>query len=285
MARTLSAKRIVPAFFVNAVLVIICLAWLAPSLGLFLSSFRPKNLIALSGWWHALVPPFSFTLDNYSYVLLRGHMGLSFLNSLIIAVPATVIPIIIAAYAAYAFAWMRFPFKETIFLGIVALLVVPVQMTLIPVLRLFNSLGLTGSFLGIWLAHTGYGLPFAIYLLRNFIQDLPGSVLESAYLDGASSPQIFYKLILPMSVPAIASLAIFQFMWVWNDLLIALIFLGGTASVAPMTVTMSNMVNSYGGGWEYLTAAAFLSMALPMLVFFCLQKYFVRGILAGSVKG
>jgi alpha-glucoside transport system permease protein len=212
-------------------------------------------------------------------------MGLSFLNSLIIAVPSTVMPILIAAFAAYAFAWMRFPFKEAIFLIIVALLVVPTQMTLIPVLRLFNGLGLTGSFLGIWLAHTGYGLPFAIYLLRNFIQDLPLSLLESAHLDGATHPQIFFRLIMPISVPAIASLAIFQFMWVWNDLLMALIYLGGTANVAPMTVTMSNMVNSYGGGWEFLTAAAFISMALPMLVFFALQKYFVRGILAGSVKG
>lgn len=274
-----------PRFFLHATIAIICAAWSLPSLGLFISSFRPKNHIAITGWWEAFASPFKFTLDNYAYVLSRGHMGISFVNSLIIAIPSTVMPILIAAFAAYAFAWMRFPFKEPIFLIIVGLLVVPLQMTLIPVLRLFNKLGLTGSFLGIWLAHTGYGLPFAIYLLRNFIQDLPGSLLESAYLDGASHPQIFFHLIMPISVPAIASLAIFQFMWVWNDLLIALIYLGGKADVAPMTVTMSNMVNSYGGGWEYLTAAAFVSMALPMLVFFTLQKYFVRGILAGSVKG
>jgi alpha-glucoside transport system permease protein len=274
-----------PRIFLHAAVILLCFVWLVPSLGLLVSSFRPKNLIAISGWWEAFASPIKFTLDNYSYVLSRGHMGLSFTNSLIIAVPSTVMPILVAAYAAYAFAWMRFPLKEGIFLAIVALLVVPLQMTLIPVLRLFNALGLTGSFAGIWLAHTGYGLPFAIYLLRNFMQDLPGSLLESAFLDGASHPQIFFKLILPISVPAIASLAIFQFMWVWNDLLIALIYLGGTAAVAPMTVTMSNMVNSYGGGWEYLTAAAFISMALPMLVFFTLQKYFVRGILAGSVKG
>lgn len=274
-----------PRIFLHAAVILLCFVWLVPSLGLLVSSFRPKNLIAISGWWEAFASPIKFTLDNYSYVLSRGHMGLSFANSLIIAVPSTVMPILVAAYAAYAFAWMRFPFKEGIFLAIVALLVVPLQMTLIPVLRLFNALGLTGSFAGIWLAHTGYGLPFAIYLLRNFMQDLPGSLLESAFLDGASHPQIFFRLILPISVPAIASLAIFKFMWVWNDLLIALIYLGGTAAVAPMTVTMSNMVNSYGGGWEYLTAAAFISMALPMLVFFTLQKYFVRGILAGSVKG
>jgi alpha-glucoside transport system permease protein len=289
MPRTAASARGVgrswPRFFLHASIAIICVAWFLPSIGLLVSSFRPKNLIAITGWWEAFAPPFRFTLDNYSHVLTRGHMGLSFMNSLIIAVPSTAMPILIAAFAAYAFAWMRFPFKEAIFLTIVGLLVVPTQMTLIPVLRLFNGLGLTGSFLGIWLAHTGYGLPFAIYLLRNFMQDLPGSLLESAYLDGATHPQIFFRLIVPISVPAIASLAIFQFMWVWNDLLIALIFLGGTADVAPMTVTMSNMVNSYGGGWEYLTAAAFVSMALPMLVFFTLQKYFVRGILAGSVKG
>lgn len=274
-----------PRLFLHAAIAIICVAWSLPSLGLLISSFRPKNLIAISGWWEAFSTPFAFTLDNYAYVLSRGHMGLSFVNSLIIAIPSTVMPILIAAFAAYAFAWMRFPLKEPIFLVIVGLLVVPLQMTLIPILRLFNKFGLTGSFFGIWLAHTGYGLPFAIYLLRNFIQDLPGSILESAFLDGASHPQIFFSLIMPISVPAIASLAIFQFMWVWNDLLIALIYLGGKADVAPMTVTMSNMVNSYGGGWEYLTAAAFVSMALPMIVFFALQKYFVRGILAGSVKG
>jgi alpha-glucoside transport system permease protein len=274
-----------PRFFLHVAIIVICVAWFLPSLGLFVSSVRPKNLIAITGWWEAFIPPFRFTLDNYAHVLSQGHMGLSFVNSLIIAVPSTIMPILIAAFAAYAFAWMRFPFKEAIFLTIVGLLVVPTQMTLIPVLRLFNKLGLTGSFLGIWLAHTGYGLPFAIYLLRNFMQDLPGSILESAYLDGATHPQIFFRLIVPISVPAIASLAIFQFMWVWNDLLIALIYLGGTADVAPMTVTMSNMVNSYGGGWEYLTAAAFISMVLPLLVFFTLQKYFVRGILAGSVKG
>jgi alpha-glucoside transport system permease protein len=274
-----------PRLFLHAAVVLICAAWTLPSLGLFVSSLRPKNLIAITPWWEAFSAPLRFTLDNYSHVLAQGHMGVSFVNSLIIAVPSTVMPILIAAFAAYAFAWMRFPFKEAIFLAIVGLLVVPTQMTLIPVLRLFNALGLTGSFLGIWLAHTGYGLPFAIYLLRNFMQDLPPSILESAYLDGASHPQIFFRLIVPISVPAIASLAIFQFMWVWNDLLLALIFLGGTADVAPMTITMSNMVNSYGGGWEYLTAAAFISMTLPMLVFFTLQKYFVRGILAGSVKG
>ncbi|HET6484818.1 MAG TPA: carbohydrate ABC transporter permease, partial [Spirochaetia bacterium] len=197
----------------------------------------------------------------------------------------TVMPILIAAFGAYAFAWMKFPGRNALFLVVVALLVVPLQMTLIPVLRIFNALHLTGTFLGIWIAHTGYGLPFAIYLLRNFIGDLPAEMMESAALDGASHPTILFRLVLPTSVPAMASLAIFQFMWVWNDLLVALIYLGGSPPVAPMTVTISNMINSYGGGWQYLTAAAFISMMLPLVVFFSLQQYFVRGILTGSVKG
>ena len=194
-------------------------------------------------------------------------------------------PILIAAFAAYTFVWMKFFGRTLLFLFIVGLLVVPLQMTLIPILRLYNKLHLTGTFVGIWLAHSAYGLPFAIYLLRNFIGELPGEMLECAYIDGASHFDVFFKLVLPTSVPAIASLSIFQFMWVWNDLLIALVYLGGTPDVAPMTVTISNLVNFYGAGWHLLTSAAFISMILPLVVFFALQKYFVRGILAGSVKG
>lgn len=268
----------------HLVLILACIVWMVPSVGLFISSFRPKNLIAISGWWEALKSPFAFTLDNYKHVISQGNMGRSFINSLLIAVPSTVIPIFIAAAAAYAFAWMRFPLRKALFLLVVALIVVPLQMTMIPVLRIFNSLGLTGSFTGIWLAHTAYGLPFAVYLLRNFIAQLPPSMIESAEIDGASHPLIFLRLIIPTSIPAISSLAIFQFMWVWNDLLIALVYLGGTPDVAPMTVTIGNLVNSYGGGWEYLTAAAFISMILPLVVFFGLQQYFVKGVLAGSVK-
>jgi alpha-glucoside transport system permease protein len=269
----------------HVVLVVVSLLWLLPTVGLFVSSLRPANLITASGWWRAFTTPFRFTVENYVHVVGQANMGRSFLNSLLIAIPATVMPILIAAFAAYAFAWMRFPGRNALFLVIVGLLVVPLQVTLIPVLRLFNTLHLTGSFPAIWVAHTAYGLPFAIYLLRNFIGELPGEMMESAGLDGATHAQIFFSLVLPTSVPAIASLAIFQFMWVWNDLLVALIYLGGTPQVAPMTVTISNLVNSYGGGWEYLTAAAFISMLLPLVVFFSLQQYFVKGILAGSVKG
>ncbi|MEN6500648.1 MAG: carbohydrate ABC transporter permease [Rectinema sp.] len=277
-------KRVLGAIPLHVVLILICIAWSIPSLGLLVSSFRPKSMIATNGWWEAFKTPFSFTLENYAYVLTRGNMGRSFMNSLLIAVPSTLMPIFIAACTAYAFAWMRFPLRKPLYLMVVALIVVPLQMTLIPVLRLFNKIGLTGNFIGIWLAHTAYGLPFAIYLLRNFISQLPKSLIESAQIDGASHPTIFLRLVLPTSIPAISSLAIFQFMWVWNDLLIALIYLGGTPDVAPMTVTISSMVNSYGGGWEYLTAAAFISMVLPLVVFFALQKYFVKGVLAGSIK-
>jgi alpha-glucoside transport system permease protein len=277
--------RLILRFPLHFVIIFICLLWLLPSLGIFISSFRPTYLVHQTGWWTAFLTPFEFTLQNYVHVLQTGNMGRSFINSLLIAVPATVIPIFIGAVAAYVFSWIKFPGRDLLFIFVVALLVVPLQMTLIPVLHIFNVLHLTGTFLGIWLAHSAYGLPFAIYLLRNFIDELPKSMFESAQLDGAGHLQIFLRLVLPTSVPALASLAIFQFMWVWNDLLVALIYLGGTPDVAPMTVTISHLVSSEGSGWEYLMAAAFISMLLPMIIFFTLQKYFVRGILSGSVKG
>jgi len=267
------------------IIILVCIIWITPSLGLFISSLRPRNQINKSGWWTAFQTPFQFTLENYKHVIETNNMGRSFINSLLITVPATIFPVIIAAFAAYAFSWMKFPGRNIIFLVIVGFLVVPIQMTLIPVLRIFNSLRITGTFFAIWIAHTAYGLPFAIYLLRNFIDELPYQMLESAQMDGASHFQVFLFVILPTSVPALASLAIFQFMWVWNDLLVALIYLGGTPDVAPMTVTISHLTSSYGSGWEYLTAAAFISMVLPMIIFFSLQKYFIRGITAGSVKG
>ena len=269
----------------HATVVLIGLIWLVPTVGLLVSSFRPPALVTRTGWWTAFQPPFVFTLENYQRVLTTNNLGQSFVNSLFVAIPATVIPILIAAFAAYAFAWMSFPGRNLLFFVVVRLLVVGLQMTLIPILRLFTGLGLTGSFLAIWLAHTGYGLPFGIYLLRNFFGNLPREMLESAYIDGASPLVVFFRLVLPTSVPALASLAIFQFLWVWNDLLVALVYLGGSPAVAPMTVTVSNLVNSLGQNWQLLTAAAFISMALPLVLFFSLQQYFVRGILAGSVKG
>lgn len=269
----------------HAILLITAIIWLIPSVGLFVSSFRPAQAIASSGWWTAFQTPAQFTLDLYRQALTQQGMAQSFLNSLFISIPATVIPIMIAAFAAYAFAWLEFPGRHLIFVLVIGLLVVPLQMTFIPILKVYNVTQLTGTFPAIWLAHAGYGLPFAIYLLRNFIGSLPKDLFESAYLDGASSFDIFFSIVLPLSVPALASLVIFQFMWVWNDLLVALIYLGGIPSVAPMTVTISNQVNSLGGNWQVLTASAFISMTLPLLVFFTLQRYFVRGLLAGSVKG
>ncbi len=269
----------------HLVIILVCIIWLVPTVALLVSSFRPINLIATTGWWTALKPPFNFNLNLYIQDLTQVGLGTSFLNSLFITIPATIIPIMVAAFAAYAFAWMDFPGRNVLFVVVVGLLVVPLQMTLIPVLKIFNGLHLSGTLPGIWLAHTGYGLPFAIYLLRNFFGNLPREMLESAYLDGASSYTAFFDLVLPTSVPALASLAIFQFMWVWNDLLVALIYLGSNPQLEPMTLNIANLVSSLGAGWQLLTAAAFLSMLLPLFIFFALQRYFVRGILAGSVKG
>lgn len=269
----------------HAVVIGLCILWLIPTVGLLVSSFRTPRLVATTGWWTSIIPPLQFTLENYVRVLNAYNMGRSFLNSLLITIPATIIPIMVAAYAAYAFAWMRFRGREILFTVVVGSLVIPVQMTLIPVLRLLTDLNLVGTFPAVWLAHTGYGLPFAIYLLRNFMGALPKDLVESAYIDGASPLTVFFRLIFPLSIPSIASLVIFQFLWVWNDLLVALIFVGGTPAVAPMTVTVSNLVNSLGQNWQLLTAAAFVSMTLPLVVFLSLQRYFVRGILAGAVKG
>ena len=212
----------------------------------------------------------------------RG-MGRAFINSLFVTIPATILPILLAAFAGYAFAWLDFKGRFLLFALLVGLQVVPLQMTLVPISRFYAQAGLNGTFLGVWLFHTGFGMPYAIYLMRNFLGTLPRDLFESAYLDGASHWTAFYRLVIPLAMPAIASLAIFQFLWVWNDLLVALVFLGGTAPV--MTYQISNMVTSLGSGWQVLTAAAFLSMLLPMIVFFSLQRYFVRGMLAGAVKG
>ncbi len=212
----------------------------------------------------------------------RG-MAAAFINTLIVTIPATILPIIFAAFAAYAMSWMHFPGRHLMFAVLVGLQIVPLQMTLIPISRLYAQLGLNGTFLGIWLFHTGFGLPYAIYLTRNFLGALPNELFEAAYMDGASHWQVFWRMALPLSVPALASLAIFQFLWVWNDLLVALVFLGAQHPV--LTYQISTLVSSLGAGWQLLTAAAFISMLLPMLVFFGMQRYFVRGLLAGSVKG
>jgi alpha-glucoside transport system permease protein len=270
----------------HATLVILMVIWLLPTIGLLVNSFRSSADITASGWWTALFPPNGLTLDSYAKVLTTTDIGGGFVNSLFITIPATIIPIFVAAFAAYAFSWMSFPFRNGLFVAVVGLLVVPLQTTFIPILKAYGDLNIAGEFLTVWLAHTAYGLPFAIYLLRNFMGSLPREVFESAAIDGASPVTSFFRLALPMSVPAIAALAIFQFLFVWNDLLVAFIYLGSTRpDNLPMTVQISNLVNQFGAGWELLGPAAFISMALPLAVFFSLQRYFVRGITGGAVKG
>ena len=284
----LTLKKFLSRLPLHAAIVAICIVWSLPTTGLLISSFRNQEVLNNSGWWTVLTFPLDFaqfTWENYIQVANSEGMGQAFLNSLTITIPATVIPIAIATFAAYALAWMTFPGRQVLFAIVIGLLVVPLQMTLIPVLRAYGSLGLSGSFLGIWLAHTGYGLPLGIYLMRNYIGALPSELIEAASVDGASHWKIFTRLIVPLSLPAIASFAVFQFLWVWNDLLVALVYLGGTDDVAPVTIQLNNIVGSRGQDWHLLTAGAFTSMVVPLGVFFSLQRFFVRGILAGSVKG
>ena len=237
----------------------------------------------------AALPP-DFTLDNYREVLSSEGIGRSFINSLTVTIPATVIPILIAAYAAYALAWMKFPARALLLAIVVGLLVVPLQMSLIPLLRLYNGVGAffgvpAKTYLGIWLAHTAFGLPLAIYLLRNYIAGLPHEIMESARIDGASDFDIFVRIVLPLSLPALAAFSIFQFLWVWNDLLVAMVFLGNTEEQLVLTGRLRELLGSRGGNWEILTASAFVTIVIPLIVFFALQRFLVRGLLAGSVKG
>jgi alpha-glucoside transport system permease protein len=280
-------RRMLSRSALRVVILIICLIWTIPSVGLLVSSFRSQNDIRTSGWWTTLETPFEstqWTLENYDRVITANGLGTAFLNSLIVTIPSTIIPITIAAFAAYAFAWMKFPGRDFFFAFMVGLIVAPLQMALIPVLRLYTSFGLNGTFFGIWLAHTGFGIPLAVYLLYNFISQLPPDLIEAAKVDGASHYQIFTTVVLRLSTPVIASFAVFQFLWVWNDLLVVLVFLGTGPDVATMTARLSELVGSRGQDWHLLTSGAFLSMIIPLFVFFSLQRYFVRGILAGSVK-
>ncbi|MBW9063719.1 carbohydrate ABC transporter permease [Rhizobium herbae] len=240
-------------------------------------------------FYTAAVPP-RFTLDNYIEVMRAEGIGASFINSLTVAIPSTIIPILVAAFAAYALAWMKFPGRAILIAVVVGLLVVPLQMSLIPLLKLYNGVGaLLGvpakTYVGIWLAHMGFGLPLAIYLLRNYMAGLPREIMESARVDGASDFDIFVKIILPLSFPALASFAIFQFLWTWNDLLVAMVFLGTGNDSLVLTGRLVNLLGSRGGNWEILTASAFITIIVPLIVFFSLQRYLVRGLLAGSVKG
>ncbi len=281
-------RRILSGAPVRIVVLLIAMVWTLPSVGLLISSLRPSRDILASGWWTVFAHPFEasvWTVENYMQVLTIQGMGNAFVNSIVVTIPSVVIPITIAAFAAYAFAWLEFPGRKFLFVVVVGLMVVPLQMSLIPLLRLYTQLDLNGTFLGVWLAHTGFGLPLAVFLLFAYISTLPGEIIESAHVDGASPLTTFTRLVLPLSVPAIAAFAIFQFLWVWNDLLVALIFLGTKEDVAVLTARLAALVGRRGEQWHLLTAGAFVSMVIPLLVFFLLQRYFVRGLTAGSVKG
>lgn len=272
--------------FLHAFLIGIALIWLLPTFGVLVTSFRVSFDVAHSGWWTVFKDPLHehLTLNSYKTVLTKRSMDRAFKNSFIITVPATIIPIAVASLAALAYAWMKFPLRLPLFGFTVALVSVPLQATVIPILTQYNKMGLTGHYSGVWLVHTGYGLPLIIYFLHNFFKDLPQELFDSAAIDGASSVQILLRIVLPLSVPALASIAIFQFLWVWNDLFVALMYLGGSPEVRPLTVSLSSLVGSRGEGWELLTAAAFISSSVPLFVFFVLQRYFIRGMLAGSIK-
>src|SRR6056297_859481 len=276
------------SMLVRVLVAVIVVLWSLPTVGLLISSLRPPAAIATTGWWTVLAHPFEvtqWTLDNYATVLADQGMFDAFVNSVVIAIPATVIPISLAAFAAYAFAWIDFPGRKPLFALVVGLLVVPLQMTFIPLLELYVRWDLTGTYLGTWLAHTGFGLPMAVFLLYNYIADLPKEILESAYVDGASHFAAFTRLVLPLAAPVLAAFAIFQFLWVWNDFLVAFVFLGTSSDVAVLTAQLQQLVGTRGESWHLLTAGAFVSMVVPLVVFLAMQRHFVRGLLTGGVKG
>ena len=295
------AKDIFSSPIASAIAIVIAVLWTIPTFGLLVSSIRPESDINTSGWWTFFVNP-SFSLENYNQVLFEGTnvnppLFQYFFNSLAVTIPAVIFPITLAVFAAYALAWFEFKGRDFLFFTIFALQVIPLQLALVPLLQLFSrglviggvtlipDLGITGTYIPIWIAHTIFGLPLAIFLLHNFLRQIPRELIEAGRVDGANWFSLFTKIVLPLSIPAIASFLIFQFLWVWNDLLVGLTFGAGSKEVAPMTVRLAEMVGTRGSGWEVLTAGAFVAIIVPLIVFFALQRYFVRGLLAGSVKG
>src|SRR5690554_553186 len=266
--------------------IVIAVLWTIPTFGLLVTSFRPQADITSNGWWNVFSKP-NFTLANYDQALFGGQTSLAtyFVNTIVVTLPSVVIPISIALLAAYAFAWIDFKGRDILFVAVFALQIVPIQVTLIPLLTQYNQWDLSGSFWPVWISHSMFALPLAIFLLHNFMKDIPPSLVEAARVDGAGHVKIFFRVLLPLLVPAIASFAIFQFLWVWNDLLVSLTFAGGRPNVAPLTVRIAEMVGSRGTDWYLLSAGAFIAMIVPVIVFLSLQRYFVRGMMAGSVKG
>jgi alpha-glucoside transport system permease protein len=273
--------------FTRTTLSLLVFLWVTPLVGLLITSFRSRDDQAEGGWWRLFTDPASIgrlTLDNYQNAIEGRNLGDAFVNSLAIALPATFIPLLLAACAAYAFAFMQFPGRDTLFIIVVTMLIVPNFVSFVPILKIYRDLGMGGTFPAVWLFHIGFSMSLAIYILRNFMSSLPSSVIESAQIDGASQFQIFWRLVLPMSAPALASIAIFQFLWVWNDLLVALVFLGPGEN-APLTVSVSQMLGQQGQGQELVTAAGLFSMIVPIVVFLSMQRFFVRGLTSGAVKG
>ncbi|MFE9656724.1 carbohydrate ABC transporter permease [Micromonospora sp. NPDC006431] len=302
-SRAARVRRRLNSRAATLVSIVIALLWTVPTFGLFISSFRPEDQIKTTGWWTFFTDP-QFTLENYQEVLFSnsssaGQLASYFINSLAITIPSVLFPIAFAALAAYALAWINFKGRDWLYIAIFALQIVPLQMALVPLLKFFST-GVTiaglqvlpaweldgaQKFAQVWFAHTCFALPFAVYLLHNFISQLPRDLMEAARVDGATHPKIFRTIVLPLITPALAAFGIFQFLWVWNDLLVALIFAGGTKETAPLTVRLAEMAGTRGNEWQRLTSGAFVSIVVPLIVFLSLQRYFVRGLLAGSVKG
>ncbi|MFG3186872.1 carbohydrate ABC transporter permease [Streptomyces nigra] len=282
--RSLGARLVsfVSGGMVRVFLILVGLFWLVPTLGLLLSSLRPPDEMTASGWWEVFSKPSQLTFDSYDKLLGNSDITDSILNTVLITVPATVLVVVIGALAGYAFAWMEFPGRDWWFLGVVGLLVVPVQVALIPIAELFGNIGIFGSLIGVILFHVGFGLPFAVFLLRNFFAEIPRELLEAARLDGAGELRLFFRVVMPLGGPAIAALGIFQFLWVWNDMLVALIFTD--ADSQPITVALQTQVRQFGSNVDVLAPGAFISMVIPLVVFFAFQRQFVSGVMAGAVK-
>ncbi|MGW6910397.1 carbohydrate ABC transporter permease [Streptomyces sp. NPDC054940] len=267
---------------VRVFLIVVGLFWLVPTIGLLLSSLRPPEEMTASGWWEVFSKPSQLTFDSYDKLLSNPDITDSILNTVLITVPATVLVVLIGSLAGYAFAWMEFPGRDWWFLGVVGLLVVPVQVALIPIAELFGNIGIFGSLIGVILFHVGFGLPFAVFLLRNFFAEIPRELLEAARLDGAGELRLFFRVVMPLGGPAIAALGIFQFLWVWNDMLVALIFTDSGSQ--PITVALQTQVRQFGNNIDVLAPGAFISMVIPLVVFFAFQRQFVSGVMAGAVK-
>ena len=283
------AARAISSPWASLAAIVIAVLWTVPTIGLLVTSFRKQRDINTSGWWTSFSDPSAYTLENYRQALAPGtsaSLSQYFINTIVITIPAVLLPLFLASLAAYAFAWMPFPGRDALFVAVFALQIVPLQVALIPLLDIYVSkLGIGASYWSVWLSHTIFALPLATFLIHNFMRELPGELMEAARVDGAGHVTIFFRILLPLLTPALAAFGIFQFLWVWNDLLVSLVFLGGTPDVAPITVRIAELSGSRGNAWYLLSAGAFISMIVPVAVFLALQRFFVRGLLAGGLKG